>query len=181
MSDTEPSIRLAVVVGSVRVGRFGPVVAAWFAARARRRAAFVVDVVDLAETGLDAGFATRLEAADAVVVITPEYNHSFPGPLKTAVDAGGRAWRGKPVGFVAYGGLSGGLRAVEHLRCVLAELHAVGLRDTVSFHGAAGAFDPATGQPREAGADAAAAVMLDALASWSRTLRRAGDEQGVGA
>ena len=179
MSDTEHPIRLAVVVGSVRHGRFGPVVAGWFAARARRRAAFAVDVVDLAETGLDTGFAARLEAADAVVVVTPEYNHSFPGPLKTAVDAGGGAWRGKPVGFVAYGGLSGGLRAVEHLRCVLAELHAVGLRDTVSFHGAAGAFDAATGQPRGTGADAAADVLLDALESWSRTLRRAGDEQGV--
>jgi hypothetical protein len=62
---------------------------------------------------------------------------------------------------------------------VLAELHAVGLRDTVSFHGAAGAFDPATGQPRGTGADAAADVLLDALTWWSRTLRRAGDEQGV--
>ena len=183
MSDTEPPIRLAVVVGSVRAGRFGPVVAAWFAARARDRTEFAVDVVDLAETGLDTGFAARLAAADAVVVVTPEYNHSYPGPLKTAIDAGGGAWRGKPVGFVAYGGLSGGLRAVEHLRCVLAELHAVGLRDTVSFHGAAGAFDPATGRPREAGADAAAAVLLDGLVGWTRTLRRERDrdrdEQGV--
>jgi NAD(P)H-dependent FMN reductase len=179
MTDTEHPIRLAVVVGSVRDGRFGPVVAAWFAARARGRPAFAVDVVDLAETGLDTGFAARLEAADAVVVVTPEYNHSFPGPLKTAIDAGDDAWRGKPVGFVAYGGLSGGLRAVEHLRHVLAELHAVVLRDTVSFHGATGTFDPATGQPRDAGADEAAAVLLDGLAWWSRTLRRAGDEPAV--
>lgn len=176
---TEDPIRLAVVIGSVREGRFGPVVAAWFAERASRRPDFSVDVVDLLETGPDAGFAERIGAADAVVIVTPEYNHSFPGPLKTALDATGGVWRDKPVGFVAYGGLSGGLRAVEHLRPVLAELHAVGLRDTVSFHGAAGAFDT-TGRPREESADAAAAVLLDALAWWARTLHRAHRGQAAG-
>ncbi|MFC5136948.1 NADPH-dependent FMN reductase [Actinomycetospora rhizophila] len=176
---TEDPIPLAVVIGSVREGRFGPVVAAWFADRARRRPDVAVDVVDLLETGPDAGFAERIGAADAVVIVTPEYNHSFPGPLKTALDATGGEWRDKPVGFVAYGGLSGGLRAVEHLRPVLAELHAVGLRDTVSFHGAAGAFD-ATGRPREEVADAAATVLLDALAWWARTLRRARLEHAAG-
>lgn len=175
---TEP-IPLAVVIGSVRPGRFGPVVAAWFAERARRRPEFAVDVVDLLETGLDAGFTERIGAADAAVIVTPEYNHSFPGPLKTAIDATGGEWRDKPVGFVAYGGLSGGLRAVEHLRPVLAELHAVGLRDTVSFHGASGAFD-ASGQPREDVADAAATVLLDSLAWWAQTLRRARLEPAAG-
>jgi NAD(P)H-dependent FMN reductase len=176
---TEDPIQLAVVIGSVREGRFGPVVAAWFAERACRRPDLTVDVVDLLETGPDAGFAERIGAADAVVIVTPEYNHSFPGPLKSAIDATGGEWRDKPVGFVAYGGLSGGLRAVEHLRPVLAELHAVGLRDTVSFHGAAGAFD-ATGRPREEVADAAATVLLDALLWWSRTLRRARLEHAAG-
>ncbi|WP_431902390.1 NAD(P)H-dependent oxidoreductase [Nonomuraea sp. bgisy101] len=37
--------------------------------------------------------------------------------------------------FVSYGGLSGGLRAVEHLRAVFAELHAVTTRDAISVHG----------------------------------------------
>ncbi|MDD7939369.1 NAD(P)H-dependent oxidoreductase [Actinomycetospora lutea] len=173
------TVRLAVVIGSVREGRFGPVVASWFAELARRRPAFSVDVVDLLETGPDTGFAPRIGAADAVVIVTPEYNHSFPGPLKTAIDATGGEWRDKPVGFVAYGGLSGGLRAVEHLRPVLAELHAVGLRDTVSFHGAAGAFDT-TGRPREEVADAAATVLLDALQWWAGTLRRARLDHAAG-
>lgn len=177
---SDPPIRLAVVIGSVREGRFGPVVARWFAERARRRPEFSVDVVDLIETGLGHDFATRIGAADAVVIVTPEYNHSFPGPLKTAIDATSGQWRGKPVGFVAYGGLSGGLREVEQLRPVLAELHAVGLRDTVSFHGAAAAFD-AAGGPRKETAEAAATVLLDALAWWARTLRRARDEHAEGA
>ena len=173
-------VQLAVVIGSVREGRFGPVVAAWFAERARRQSELSVDVVDLLETGLDAGFGERIGAAEAVVVVTPEYNHSFPGPLKTAIDATGGQWRDKPVGFVAYGGLSGGLRAVEQLRPVVAELHAVGLRDTVSFHGASEAFD-ASGRPREDAADAAASVLLDALTWWARTLRRAHREHAEGA
>jgi NAD(P)H-dependent FMN reductase len=174
MTDTgHPPIRLAVVLGSVREGRFGPVVARWFADRARRRPELDVDVVDLLDSGLGTTFADRIAAADAVVVVTPEYNHSFPGPLKTAIDAAGGQWRDKPVGFVAYGGLSGGLRAVEQLRLVVAELHAVGVRDTVSFHGAAAAFD-GEGRPRDDVADVAATALLDALLRWARMLRREG-------
>ena len=44
-------------------------------------------------------------------------------------------WQAKPIGFVSYGGLSGGLRAVEQLRQVFAELHAMTVRDSVSLHG----------------------------------------------
>ena len=68
--------------------------------------------------------------------MTPEYNHSFPAALKNVIDWHGPQWHVKPVGFVSYGGISGGLRAVEQLRLVFAELHAVGIRDTVSFHSA---------------------------------------------
>jgi NAD(P)H-dependent FMN reductase len=179
MTDTGRSpIRLTVVIGSVREGRFGPVVARWFADRARRRPELSVDVVDLLDTELDT-FAERIGTADAVVVVTPEYNHSFPGPLKTAIDAATGRWRDKPVGFVSYGGLSGGLRAVEQLRPVLAELHALGLRDTVSFHGASAAFDD-DGRPRDDAAGLAATVLLDALEWWARTMLRARDERPAG-
>ena len=84
----------------------------------------------------------RLAAADAFVVVTPEYNHSYPAPVKTLIDWHFTEWQAKPVGFVSYGGMSGGLRAVEHLRGVFAELHAVTVRDTVSFHGAWDRFGP---------------------------------------
>jgi hypothetical protein len=55
----------------------------------------------------------------------------------------------------------------------------VGLRDTVSFHGASAAFDP-DGHPREDAADAAAGVLLEALVWWARTLRRARAERAQG-
>ncbi len=172
-------MNLAIVIGSVREGRFGPTVANWFAGQARAHDEFAVDVIDLA--GMDfpdsmasspdvEDFGQRIGAADAVVIVTPEYNHSYPGPLKTAIDSLGQQWHAKPVGLVSYGGMSGGLRSVEPLRVVFAELHAMTIRETVSFHGARGRFDEA-GQPRDAdGVNGAARVMLDQLAWWSRAL-----------
>jgi NAD(P)H-dependent FMN reductase len=113
----------------------------------------------------------RLEQADAFVVVTPEYNHGYPASLKQAIDLAKRPWQAKPVGFVSYGGLSGGLRAVEQLRLVFAELHATTVRDTVSLHSPWSAFEAGGAGP--AGADAAAQILLDRLAWWGSALRRA--------
>ncbi|WP_181723185.1 NADPH-dependent FMN reductase [Nocardia gipuzkoensis] len=181
-------IQLAVIVGSTRAGRFGPTVAKWFAARADRHDDVSVDVIDLAETPLPdrlshrpepeaaralAAIGPRLAAADAFVVVTPEYNHSYPASVKNAIDWHYTEWRAKPVGFVSYGGISGGLRAVEHLRHVFAELHAVTVRDTVSFHDAGRRFD-AAGQPTDPEMPVAAAdKLLGQLVWWGRALRSA--------
>ncbi|HEV7931675.1 MAG TPA: NAD(P)H-dependent oxidoreductase [Actinomadura sp.] len=185
----EKSFELAVIVGSVREGRFGPTIADWFAGQARQREDLNVDLIDLAEVRLPMALPAfgaepaskaalalqaltpRLAAADAFVVVTPEYNHSFPASLKNAIDWHSRQWHAKPVGFVSYGGISGGLRAVEQLRLVFAELHAVTIRDTVSFHGAWSQFDD-TGAPiSPEGCNSAAKTMLDQLTWWARTLR----------
>ncbi|MGY3520493.1 MULTISPECIES: NADPH-dependent FMN reductase [Micromonospora] len=184
---SESPYRLAVIVGSVRDGRFGPVVANWFCRQASQRADLVVDLIDLAHVPAALGgapgaaapdeprapFAERIAAADAVVVVTPEYNHSYPGPLKAAIDSVGAQWHAKPVGFVSYGGISGGLRAVEPLRVVFAELHTVTIRETVSFAGAHACFD-AAGEPVDAGpVNRAATAMLDQLGWWAEALRAA--------
>ena len=169
-----PPLRVAVIVASTREGRFGPTVAAWLAEQARSRADLDVDIVDVADAGSGGGSVTgKLGAADAFVVVTPEYNHSYPAPLKAVIDSHFREWHAKPVGFVSYGGLSGGLRAVEHLRQVFAELHAVTVRDTVSFHGARSCFD-ANGQPMDAAATGTAVrLLLDRLTWWGLALRDA--------
>lgn len=186
MTRNEP-LHLAVLTGSNRDGRFGPVVARWFAEQARRRPDVTVDVIDVAELALPAAwtserddatraYAARLDAADAFVVVTPEYNHSYPAPLKQAIDFANAEWRAKPVGFVSYGGVSGGVRAVEHLRGVFAELRAVTVREAVSFHRAWEQFDEA-GRPKDAGAvNGAARVLLDELAWWARALKPARTE-----
>jgi NAD(P)H-dependent FMN reductase len=187
----EEPLRLAVLIGSVRGGRLGPTVAGWAAAEAAGRGDVSVDVIDLAEIDLPmampalgaapcpetaaalARLTPRLAAADAFVVVTPEYNHSYPAALKNAIDWHREEWQAKPVGFVSYGGISGGLRAVEHLRGVFAELHAVTVRDTVSFHGAGGSFD-AEGRPLDPeGCGGALRQMLDHLTWWGHALRDA--------
>jgi NAD(P)H-dependent FMN reductase len=180
--DYEAPITVAVLVASVREGRFGPTVARWFIGEAGRREYLNLDVIDLADLDLPAdfrdspaagAFADRIGVADAFVVITPEYNHAYPAALKLAIDTVYTGWRAKPVAFVSYGGLSGGLRAVEQLRPVFAELHAVTIRDTVSFHMASNQFDE-SGKPRDpAGVSAATATMLDSLTWWARSLRDA--------
>jgi NAD(P)H-dependent FMN reductase len=163
-------LRLAVIVASTREGRFGPTVAAWFAGEAADRTDLEVEVVDLAEAST---VTRKLAAADAFVVVTPEYNHSYPAPLKAMIDGHFHEWLAKPVGFVSYGGLSGGLRAVEHLRPVFAELHAVTVRDTVSFHGGRSCFGPA-GRPLDPEAPGVAArLLLDRLTWWGLILRDA--------
>ncbi|MFI6942863.1 NADPH-dependent FMN reductase [Streptomyces sp. NPDC050418] len=186
---TSPApVKLAVVIGSNRHGRFGPVIAEWFLAHARTRADLDVEVVDLADHDLPTALSHRpsaevqeqlaavtpkLAGADAFVVLTPEYNHSFPAALKNLIDWHFTEWQAKPVGFVSYGGVSGGLRAVEQLRAVFAELHAVTVRDTVSFHNAHGAFGE-DGRHREPTAcDAAAKVLLDRVTWWALAMREA--------
>lgn len=184
-------LSVAVIVGSTREGRFGPTVGAWVAATAADREDLEVDVVDVRDLDLPpvtprAGhptidaWAARADAADAFVVVTPEYNHSYPAPLKHAIDLLDPEWHAKPVGFVTYGGVSGGLRASEHLRQVFAELHATTVRETVSFHGGRATFG-ADGRPLDpVGPTVALGVLLDQLAWWGRALRHARAERPYG-
>lgn len=181
-------IRVAIIIGSTREGRFGPTVARWIAGEVEPRSDMTADVIDLAEAGLPAvyprefgpaeeAFLARIDAADAYVVVTPEYNHGYPAGLKQAIDLPRRQWQAKPVAFVSYGGMSGGLRAVEQLRQVFAELHTVTVRDSVSFHNYGRLFDE-TGRPTDAaGAGAAAKKMLDQVAWWASALRTARTER----
>ena len=146
--------KLVILIGSVRNGRFGPTVASWVADRAHEHGAFDVELVDLAEVDVPLALpaqsakaagasyprpegmktlTARLDGADAFVVVTPEYNHSYPASLKAVIDWHYDQWAAKPVAFVSYGAAAGGRHAVLHLENVLTELHAVTIRDGLSF------------------------------------------------
>ncbi|WP_018349193.1 NADPH-dependent FMN reductase [Longispora albida] len=186
MSST--ALRLAVIIASTRAGRRGPMVTSWFAGQAGEYGGFDIDVIDLAEhplpldltDDLDEGPAAvlaevsgRLDKADAFVIVTPEYNHSFTAPLKNVIDWHKGEWKAKPIGFVAYGGTSGGLRAVEQLRLVFAELHAVTVRTSVAFPQVWEQFD-SQGQPVDPAMFADHAKnMLSQLTWWGEALREA--------
>ncbi|MFD8528587.1 NADPH-dependent FMN reductase [Streptosporangium canum] len=184
-------LKIAVLLGSTRDGRFGPAVANWVMDHLAQRHDMEADLIDLIETPLPTVFpvlgqppasqeardllaavSPRMAAADAFVIVTPEYNHSFPASLKNAIDWHGTEWHAKPVAFVSYGAFSAGLRAVEHLRLVLAELHAVTIRDSVGLQHPWAQFD-GDGKAVDPAADAAAKVMLDRLAWWAHSLREA--------
>ncbi|MFB8771351.1 NADPH-dependent FMN reductase [Streptomyces broussonetiae] len=184
------TLDITLVIGSNRHGRFGPVVADWLLDRIRHRDDLEAHVVDVADTDLPtsltrtpeaadalAGITPRLSAADGFIVLTPEYNHSFPAALKNLIDWHFTEWQAKPVGFVSYGGMSGGLRAVEQLRQVFAELHAVTVRDTVSFHNAGASFDDRGRLKDPTGPDAAAKTMLDQLVWWGTALKEAKEKR----
>lgn len=178
------SLRLAILIASTRQGRFGPTVAGWFNGEARRHQDFDADLIDLADIQLPqvlgqkapsdaAAITARLNNAEAFVIVTPEYNHSFPAPLKNLIDWHHKEWQAKPVGFVSYGGKSGGLRAVEQLRQIFAELNAITVRNTVSFHDAWSGFD-SLGQPSNPDAfENAARSMLTQILWWGLALRDA--------
>ena len=180
------TIDIALIYGSAREGRLCDKVAGWAAARIERAGGFAVDVLDPIDAdvarGVDgrdpdarAALRARIGRADAFVVVTPEYNHSYPAPLKALIDAAKQEWEAKPVAFVSYGGASGGLRAVEHLRNVFAELHAVGIRDGVAFANAWSQFDEAGSLRNPEAAEKVAALMLARLGWWAGSLRRARD------
>jgi NAD(P)H-dependent FMN reductase len=127
---------LTIIIASTRPGRSGLPIATWFAERARAHSSLDVSVIDLAALDLPLldepdlprlrryrhrhtkNWSATVDAADAFVFVTPEYNHGYPAALKNAIDYLYEEWNGKPVGFVSYGGVSAGTRAVEQLKQV---------------------------------------------------------------
>ncbi len=184
MTSAEERLALAIVIGSTREGRRGPAIAEWFRTVAQQFGNIDLDVIDLRDARLPGtlsnsrppevtALAGRIDKADAFVIVTPEYNHSFPAPLKAAIDWSSGEWQAKPVGFVSYGGISGGLRAVEQLRQVFAELHAVTVRNTVSLHGVWARLGEDGTLIDSGGSEEAARTMLNQLAWWARALKEA--------
>jgi NAD(P)H-dependent FMN reductase len=187
----EPRINLGLIYGSAREGRFVGRVARWAARHIENDGGFALDVLDPLELALPVHpphgddpavsvFRRRLERADAFIVVTPEYNHGYPAALKHLIDSAYAPWHAKPVAFVSYGGGSGGLRAVEQLRQVFAELHAVTIRDGVSLANIWDRFD-SKGELRDrALPDRAMSKLLDQLKWWARALRRARELEPYG-
>jgi NAD(P)H-dependent FMN reductase len=173
--------RLLVVIASTRPGRAGRAIGDWFSSVARDHGGFDVEVADLAELNLPfhdepthprlgayehdhtKRWSAQVAAADAVVFVMPEYNYSFGAPLKNAFDYLHNEWKYKPVGFVSYGGVSGGLRAVQQFKQVVTTLTMLPVPVQVALtnfgeHLREGVFAP------DEGAEGAAKTMLDELA-----------------
>lgn len=130
-------MKLAVVIGSVRPNAVGPQVGQWVAAKAAGVEGVEVELINLADLELPvfAELAPAMAArptepkaqpwidamigADAIIFVTPEYNHSVPGGLKNAIDyLVPEALTNKAIGLVAYSWY-GGIRPIEAMRQIL--------------------------------------------------------------
>jgi len=176
-------LKTALIYGSTREGRFCDTVADWAGEAMRARHDMDIDRIDPALLDLPrrhggasapdlANLQQRIWRADAFVVVTPEYNAGYPAALKFVIDSVQHHWQAKPVAFVAYGGRSGGQRAVEQLRQVFSELHATTVRNAVTLPMAWQQFD-AGGRPIDAQSGHALSAMLDQLSWWGHALRQA--------
>src|SRR6201995_1479075 len=145
---------LTITVGPPPPGRAAQLIAEWFAERARAHAGFDVEIADLAEIGLPLldepnhprlgqytkqhtkDWSAIIDRADALVFVTPEYNYGSPASAKTPIDSRQSEWKDKPVGFVSYGGIAAGTRAVQQLKQVVTTLRMVPVTDSVNipFH-----------------------------------------------
>jgi NAD(P)H-dependent FMN reductase len=194
-------VQLKIIVGSTRQGRAADLFLPWLLGRARGHGGFDVDLLDLrdwplpffAETRATVGnpadptysqpvvkaWNQKMADADAILFVTPEYNHSIPGVLKNALDSvfASYALRNKVAAFVGYsGGAVAGARAVEHLVQICFESEMVTLRDCLLVPRVHDAFD-ADHAPRDPAAQASLDVLLDNLAWWGALLKKGRETQ----
>lgn len=187
--------RLQIIIAATRPSRKGHLIGNWFEAVAREHGGFDVEVVDLAEVDLplfDESAHPRLgtyehehtrkwsetvAAADAYVVVTPEYDHVPPASLLNAMQYLIREWAYKPMGFVSYGGVSAGTRAVEVLKRIASALRMMPIPDSVHIpfftkwiNENEDAFEP------EASFTTSANLLLDELGRWAGALQTLRDE-----
>ena len=182
-------LKLHVIIASTRPGRVGPTIGQWFHEFAARDGKFEVELVDLADVNLpllDEPIHPRLkqyqhehtkrwsatvEEADAFVIVTPEYNYSPPASLVNALDYLYSEWNYKPVGFVSYGGVSGGIRSVQITKQIVTTLKMVPLVEQVAIPFFSQFLDDtAAFVPNDLHAKSAA-EMLAELLRWAEALK----------
>lgn len=180
-------LKIGIIVGSTRPGRKAEAVAQWVHGIASQRTDVTYEIVDIRDFDLPLldeetppsygkyahdhtkRWSAKIAEFDGYIMVTPEYNHSTSGALKNAIDFLYAEWNNKAVGFVSYGS-AGGVRAVEHLRQIAAELMMADVRGAVQlslftdFENFS-AFKPAELHTKSLN------TMLDQLTSWSGAMK----------
>jgi len=193
-------LKIGVILGSVREGRFGEKPARWIFDELKKRKGVEATFLDLKDYNLPnfdeavspawtpqpfknetvARWTKAVGAEDGFVIVAPEYNRSVGGAMKNAFDWVYPEWGRKPVGFVGYGS-TGGSRAIEHMRLISIELQMAPIRAGVhlpadvymSMMKDAAPVDPARFAPVQQAAD----TMIDQLLWWTTALKDARDSE----
>jgi NAD(P)H-dependent FMN reductase len=181
--------KLKIISATVRPGRKGPVIAKWIEEEANKHGAFEPELLDLGkinlpvfnesdhpmlkkyEHGHTKQWSAKIDEADAFVFVTGEYDHSYPGSLKNALEYLLFEWGYKPAGIVSYSiGPFAGVRAASDLSADLLTLKTIALAETVNipnldqFISKDGQFTP--NEPINRSKD----VMLNQLVRWTKGL-----------
>lgn len=188
-------MKIQIIIGSTRQGRFADIPAKFVLEQAQKRKEAEFELIDLRDwplpffdepkspsmsggvytNDLAAKWADKIEEADGYIIVTPEYNHGYPAVLKNALDYVYKQWNKKPVAFISYGGISGGIRSVQQLRQVAIELQMVPIKAGVHIpfyweH----LDDKGNIKPDNIrGVDA----MLDQLIEWTKILKQVREAQ----
>ncbi|EEH64278.1 flavin reductase [Gleimia coleocanis DSM 15436] len=179
-------MKIGIVLGTIRKGRNGETLAKWLLEQgAQRETGFEYELIDLADFALPVldsegipmaleknyedevvrAWSAKVDACDAFVFVTPEYNHSVPGAFKNAFDHLAPEWAGKPIAFAGYS-WSGGKLAVSAWRQVVDTLQMKQVEQALEFNlgteWVEGAYQPAAGQVENV------AAVLDALEALTK-------------
>lgn len=178
---------LGVIVASTRPGRIGLSIGQWFVERAAVHGKFAVELLDLQAFALPLldephhprlkkyehahtqAWSAKVAAMDAFVFVTPEYNFASPPALVNALDYLFQEWAYKAVGFVSYGGLSGGLRSVQVTKQIVTALKMMPIPEAVTIPFAAKLVADGTFSAEPAHAQSCVG-MLDELHKWTTAL-----------
>lgn len=180
--------KLIVLVASTRPGRVGSTVGQWFSKYAAEHAGFGVELVELENMNLPLfnephhpamgnyvyqhtkDWSAKVASADAFAFVTPEYNFSTPPSLTNALTYLVNEWKYKPVGFVSYGGISGGIRSVQDTKLALTTFKMVPMYEAVVIPNVGGFLDDnGNFLPKEI-QEQSATAMLDELLRWTKAL-----------
>ncbi|MBL0740324.1 NADPH-dependent FMN reductase [Chryseolinea lacunae] len=182
-------LKLKIITSTTRPGRKGEPIATWALETLKANPVFDVELLDLAAINLPfmdeaahprlkdykhahtKAWSAKIDEADAFVIVLGEYNYGFPAPIKNAIDFLFHEWAYKPVGFVSYGGLSGGTRSLQMIKGVVTSLKMVPLTEAVNIPFFTKYFDD---QENFKGDDAlvkATQVMLGELERWAKALK----------
>lgn len=148
----ERSLYIPVILGTTRKGRMSAHVAHFVHGELLKRKGVTSEVIDIAKLPLpvddageaikDAGFSEKMNRADGLVIVSPEYNHSFPGLLKHVLDSCLKEYIHKPAGIAGVSaGPFGGARGIQSLVPVLRELGLVPIFWDLNFGTVAKTFD----------------------------------------
>ena len=180
--------KLTVIIASVREGRGGEAIATWFIDRVKQHGKFDVHVADLKELNLPIldephhprlkkyvhdstkAWSAIVDASDAFVFVTPEYNYTLPPALVNALDTVYHEWTYKPIGFVSYGGVSGGMRAVQTAKLMVTGFKMMPMIEAVNIPFFSQLIDAGVFKSNDVH-DKAAPVMLDELLRWANALK----------